>query len=351
MAERSTFVTFTNHTDQILGKNWETLDHGIWTDDIEPPQTVMPGETVTWSSESSGIATGTEGRVQYRVGDGGPIVELHWNNPFAGENTYDEACPPGWAALRSGGGGSNATVAWVLEAAQWHTTAFRPSTNGFHFNNYWPPGTTQTHLDLGVVSLPIGDATNGLCGGMVYAALDYFQAGMLPSQQTKAPEGEGDPLFDYFVSRLWDSFDLPNLPAHLLALMNPAYPDTDQGVFEPIGLMSGRSAIMIRDAWPNIKEWIDAGVPRPICVVKVKSLNPMDLGANHQVLVWGYHVDGTVVRLAIYDPNRSDNDACEILFDAARTDVVVGVGTNPPDLGPIHCFLTTSYTATTPPTP
>ncbi|WP_327088711.1 aegerolysin family protein [Nonomuraea sp. NBC_01738] len=349
MAARSVSVTFTNTTGAILGKNFETLDHGVWTDDIEPPQTVMPGETVTWETESSGFMTGTEGRVQYRVGDGGPIIELHWDNPFSGTNTFDEVCVPNMALLRTGGDGENAKVAWVLENSRWHVTAFRPSLHGFHFANSWPEGTTLRHLDLGVVSLPIGDATNGLCGGMVYAALDLFLSGRLAPATTTAPAGEGDPLFDFFVSRLFDSFDLPDLPAHLLALMNPAYPDTDQGVFEPVGLMSGRSAIMIRDAWPRIKDWVDQNVPRPICLVKVKSLNPGELGHNHQVLVWGYHVSGNVVTLVLYDPNFPDHDALELAFDTTRTDVVVNVGVSDPGQGTINCFLTTAYTAQQPP--
>ncbi|MFI6297958.1 hypothetical protein ACIBEJ_40650 [Nonomuraea sp. NPDC050790] len=349
MAARSVAVTFTNTTGEILGKNFEALMHGVWTNGIEPPQTVMPGETVSWESESDGVATGTEGRLQYRVGDGGPIIEMHWSNPFVGANTFDEVCVTGKALLRSGGDGENARVSWTLENSQWHTTAFRPSLHGFHFNNSWPDGTTLKHLDLGVVSLPIGDATNGLCGGMVYAAMDYFLSNQLAPAQTVAPAGEGVPLFDYFVSRLFDSFDLPDLPLSLLKLMNPAYPDTDQGIFEPIGLMSGRSAIMVRDSWPRVKDWIDQGFPRPICLVKTKSLNPADLGQNHQVLVWGYHVSGTGVTFALYDPNFHDHDALMMTFDTSRTDVPVGVGVTDPRQGTISCFLPTAYAAQTPP--
>ncbi|MET8161536.1 hypothetical protein ABZT47_34700 [Sphaerisporangium sp. NPDC005289] len=348
-AARSTVVTVTNATGQVLGKAWQDLPHGIWSGGIEPAWTIGPGETVSWRTESNGVLTGTEGRVGYHIGDAGPIAELHWDNPYGGSNSYDEVCPPGWAMLRGGGAGATTTVTWLLEPAQWHLTPFRPSTHGFRFPNSWPAGTTDTTIDLGLARLPIGDASNGLCGGMVYAALDYYMAGRSIPPQVVAPPGQGDPLFDFLVSRLFDSFDIPNLPARLFAIMEPAYPDTDGGVLEPVGLMSGRSAVMIREAWPNIKEWIDAGVPRPICLVKLKSLNPGDLGRNHQVLVWGYYVNGTGVALALYDPNDPRDDTCSLWFDAARTDVVVGVGTNPPDLGPVLCFLTTAYTPAQPP--
>jgi hypothetical protein len=150
VAARSVLVSFTNATGFVLGKWWEGLDHGVWTDDIEPPQTITPGETVTWMSESDGFATGTEGRVQYTVGDGGSVIELHWNNPFVGANTFDEHCIGGWSLLRSGGDGEDAKVSWTFEPAQWHVTNFRPSSNGFHFANSWPPGTFHTVIDLGV---------------------------------------------------------------------------------------------------------------------------------------------------------------------------------------------------------
>jgi hypothetical protein len=43
----------------------------------------------------------------------------------------------------------------------------------------------------------------------------------------------------------------------------------------------GRSALMIREARPRIKRRIDAGVPTPICLLKVKdSLDPSDLQHN-----------------------------------------------------------------------
>jgi hypothetical protein len=112
--------------------------------------------------------------------------------------------------------------------------------------------------------------------------------------------------------------------------------------------MDGRSALMIREAWPQIQRWIDAGVPTPICLFKVKdSLDPSDLQHNHQVLVWGYYFDGNALSLAIYDP--PSDDGCTITLDTARTDVVIGVGANPPDLGPVHTFIPMAYQKVTPP--
>ena len=58
---------------------------------------------------------------------------------------------------------------------------FLPTTFGFRFANDFPHVPVR-HIGIpGVVSLPIGDASNGLCGGMAFAARDYFEAGRTPS--------------------------------------------------------------------------------------------------------------------------------------------------------------------------
>src|SRR6059036_1583512 len=82
---------------------------------------------------------------------------------------------------------------------------FAPSTSGFRFPNLFPHVPVRQIGIPGVVSVPIGDASNGLCGGMVFAARDYFEAGRTPPADT-TPPGDG-PLFDYLVDRLFDIFD------------------------------------------------------------------------------------------------------------------------------------------------
>ena len=213
-------------------------------------------------------------------------------------------------------------------------TGFLPSVHGFGFANSWPPETAMLSVDLGFVDLPLGDASNGLCGGMAFAARDHFQAGIAPPEQAMAPM-PGDPLFDYLVLRLFDSFDLPNLPLRCLALMNPLTPDAFLG------------EVMVREAWPAIKTRIDAGKVVPICLVLTESLDPRDLGVNHQVLVYGYRLEGGRVELAIYDPNRPGDDDVRYALD-------VGGGSPPvvdaPSLRrPVRCFFRTLYRWKRPP--
>ena len=112
MAARSVIISFTNETVQTLQKLSAGLSHGTWT--TEPPQSIPQG-TSTWESESDGIATGTEGEVNYLIpgkSTSQRTVHLHWDNPFVGDNSYDELAPDGFEITHSDGSGDNAQVFW-----------------------------------------------------------------------------------------------------------------------------------------------------------------------------------------------------------------------------------------------
>ena len=79
-------------------------------------------------------------------------------------------------------------------------SGFLPSRNGFAFANDFPHVPAKT-IDLVVTKVPLGDASNGLCGGMVYAALDLFVAQRLP-----------DPA-QVDRAREWPAVRLPRRPA------------------------------------------------------------------------------------------------------------------------------------------
>src|SRR5207253_7975145 len=57
-------------------------------------------------------------------------------------------------------------------------------------------------------TLALGDAANGLCGGMVYVVCDYFEAKQDIPSATDAPPGGSD-LYKFIVHRLLQSFNLP----------------------------------------------------------------------------------------------------------------------------------------------
>jgi hypothetical protein len=223
---------------------------------------------------------------------------------------------------------------------------FKPSTSGFHFPNSFPHVPVRQIGIPGVISVPIGDASNGLCGGMVFAVRDYFEARRTPPVDT-TPPGEG-PLFDYLVDRLFDSFDLPLGPARYLELMSPLLPDGET-IWSRFGVgPHGRSWQIVRDEWPKVRADIDAGHPSPIGLITIKSSDPFDLKDDHQVLVSGYDLDGSSITLHLYDPNQPGRDDIVLRFSSADPTRPQTL-TMTPNGPPVFAFFRVTYSPATPP--
>ncbi|MFF4498072.1 Crystal protein ET79 [Streptomyces sp. NPDC001546] len=111
---RSTDVVFSNSTSQHLTRVSSSLPHGCWNNDALPPDYIAKGITTSWGSRSCGMLTGTEGYTTYRVTATGQQIKIHWNNPYAGSNSYACEVPAGYSCSRSGGGGDNATATFTL---------------------------------------------------------------------------------------------------------------------------------------------------------------------------------------------------------------------------------------------
>jgi hypothetical protein len=223
---------------------------------------------------------------------------------------------------------------------------FLPSVSGFRFANAFPRVPLRWIGVPGVLRVPIGDASNGLCGGMAFAARDYFERGLSPPAGTEPP-GDG-PLFDYLVHRLFDSFDLPLGPARYLELMNPLLGDVET-VWSHLGLAPrGRVWRMARDEWPRIRAEIDNGHPCPLGLVRVTSMDPIDLKENHQVLAFGYELDADRLTLRLYDPNRPDRDDVTISLDMRRAAGPIPVTTHPSGTR-VYSFFRVTYRPAIPP--
>ena len=221
---------------------------------------------------------------------------------------------------------------------------FLPSTSAFRFANSFPDVPLRRIGVPGVVSLGIGDASNGLCGGMAFAARDHFEAGLpIPSDTTSPSEG---PLFEYLVDRLFDSFELPNGPARYLRLMNPLLSDGET-VWSRMGIAPhGRIWRMVHEEWPRVRAEIDAGRPSPLGLVRVRSADPFDLKHNHQVLAYGYAIEGSALTLRLYDPNRPGDDGVRLSLDLADE------GRRPsmvPASRPVLSFFRVGYSPSIPP--
>ena len=223
---------------------------------------------------------------------------------------------------------------------------FLPSTSGFAFPNSFPRVPVRSIGIPGIVSVPIGDASNGLCGGMSFAARDYFEAGRPPPDDAEAPSD--GPLFDYIVDRLFDSFDLPLGPARYLKLMSPHLPDGET-MLSLLGIAPrGRAWTIVKQEWPKVRADIDAGRPSPLGLVRVKSSDPFDLKENHQVLAYGYDLNGTVLTLRLYDPNHPKRDDVTLSFGVANPYAPIAVRSFP--AGPrVLAFFRVPYARSAPP--
>lgn len=368
----SVSVYLHNETDYPLALTDAPEPHGDWTG--SPPSRVAPHDVALFGTESANFTVGTEGRATYQIGDDpGATVYIHWDNPKVGGNSYhtnaDEAHYSFWTAR----GETDSTVHFVVRPAQTVATDFLPSRDGFRFGNsfgevpYTLPMLRDTPLNQ-----KYGNAKSGLCGGMVFAALDYFLAGQRIPQQPMAPPGEEDELFLFLVDRLFASFN-PLTILRLLGLMSMGATDGDGSVLSRLGVAATRASVMAFEEWPRVRADIDAGRPSPICLQTIKSNWPGDMGANHQVLVYAYEAHGHSVTLRIYDPNTppdsakpgvedavfmrfQDGDVSDRIVVEHNIDVFEDDDDGDADVGgedngvrrPIYCFVRMEYSSATP---
>ncbi|PWH15323.1 MAG: hypothetical protein DDG60_05880 [Anaerolineae bacterium] len=224
-------------------------------------------------------------------------ISVQWQHPGAAGIGYQVEA----FSVAPGGG-----VNQPSPSAVW--TGFMPARHGFRFVNAFPP---YPHIQLLTPfgRIRIGDAKNGLCGGMVFAALDFFYAGQPIPEVVQPPAG--DMLFEYIVKRLYDSFNLPFGIGGYIEMMRPALPDHAPG----LGGLFSRAWRTVRQEWPVIKALLDAGQPCPLGLVRVKSTDLRRLGENHQVLAYGYDVEDGLLTLFIYDPNYGQTERVRMLLD------------------------------------
>jgi hypothetical protein len=226
---------------------------------------------------------------------------------------------------------------------------FRPSADGFAFTNSWPSQpAVRVSTPLGRLSL--GNAAGGLCGGMVFAALDYWHAGVVPP--TTRP-GQDDPLYGFVVRRLIDSWHVPSGVLQYYQWMT--LPDADRVVTvlgHDVASERGLSWRTLAVEWPQVRETLDAGGAVPLGLVTVASANPKDLALNHQVLACSYTVSGGRdgrVTVQVYDPNSGQRDDVTLAFEQ-------GDPTGPTTFDhtiaishPVRGFFATAYDPVPPP--
>ncbi len=186
-------------------------------------------------------------------------------------------------------------------------SGFAPSQSGLRYPNSWP-NVPDLQIPTPFGPLNIGNAANGLCGGMSFAVADLWGRGReLPPPSGQNPQ-PNSPAFNYIVGRLFDSFNIPAGVAQYYEWMNLPTHDTWLGPH-------GTSWRTINDSMPLLRASVDAGQPCPLGLVCIHSANPGDLGHNHQVLAYGYQDSGSTTTVHVYDPNWPDRDDVTIEFD------------------------------------
>jgi hypothetical protein len=194
-------------------------------------------------------------------------------------------------------------------ARQAAVRGFLPSLHGFRFANRWPPGPTVTFGPIDPRIIGIGDASTGLCGGMVSTVRDLFEAGIAPPSDTEPP-ANGSPRARAIVRRQVESLDWFRTPLRFFDLQ-AFRPDPPTFLSRLLRREPAR-VIAILDEWPKIRADIDSGHAPILGLVRIAGGSPGDLTRNHQVLAYAYdeRVDGIGIR--IYDPNHPGDDSVEL---------------------------------------
>jgi len=180
---------------------------------------------------------------------------------------------------------------------------FLPSVKGFQFSNAWPSGPTVKFGPIDPRWIGIGDAADGLCGGMVYTIGDLFAAD-LPVPADREPPANGSPRFRAIVRRQIQSLAFLTVPWRFWlrsALGGSLGGDRARATFDR--------------EWPKAKALIDAGKVAMIGLIRVASADPRQLTRNHQVMAYGYAEDGRGATLRLYDPNWPGRDDVTITID------------------------------------
>ncbi len=176
-------------------------------------------------------------------------------------------------------------------------TRFDPTVHGFKFVNRFTVPVEMLGFNFGSFS--------GLCGGMAYAALDYYNAGITIPQQNYMP-ARGMPLYDYLLNRQLNSVR-SNVDKWGEYGFNPGGARNREFFNWGVQLGSGRLG--------ELQSRIDRGEPVPLGLWECGN----DCGCpegkcpgSHQILAIGYDMGryrGDVganiedVSIFVYDPN------------------------------------------------
>jgi len=183
---------------------------------------------------------------------------------------------------------------------------FTPSRDGFAFVNRFSGSSLPGPLALFHDALGAPDEF-GLCGGMCFAAADFFLASRpIPAHSGPQPT-RGQPLYDYIYQRQVDSFG----PRLTFAAKFSRWMDLPDSGPHSVGHATLAELDAVLDA-------LDRREPVHLGLVYVDSSRSRAPWQNHQVLATHATFEPETARgitacsLAVYDPNHPGNDAARI---------------------------------------
>jgi hypothetical protein len=221
---------------------------------------------------------------------------------------------------------ATATIASVAAPPQ--AAAFAPSRHGFAFVNHFSGSVLSR--SFGLASDMVQMSGFGLCGGMSFAAADYFAAGRPVPTHTSQP-AEGTTLREYLHRRQMDSLGglatgLPQVARFTSHMRAPDLGAAGTRVFSAAQLDS-------------VVSELQAGRLVMLGLVYVRTAgNKQDAAGpigqpweNHQVLAYAAArptQPGEPIRIRIYDPNFPGDDSAALLIEP-------GLAGSLPSIGPL----------------
>ena len=215
----------------------------------------------------------------------------------------------------------------VGEIMQTGKTSFDITKNSFQFINRFE---LPKILDVRLSFLKLKNIVYGLCGGMSFAAIDYFKLGRLVPEYNE-PEEINVRLFYYLWNRQLDSLGGATMRKLVMCMLR-----SDPSLGKAV----------ITEEVPKLRSLIDQGTPAVLALVRVKGLN--DPTRNHQVLATGYEFDPDAqqMTLTLYDPNHP-RMAPTITFN--MQDPSKGIDIKQSTRESLRGFFVIDYTSETPP--
>jgi hypothetical protein len=169
-------------------------------------------------------------------------------------------------------------------------TRFSPQVSGLNFvNRFGIPAFIQWVINLFRPGAPhIPDMVYGLCGGMVFSALDYFYANK-PRPAFNDPQQISPWMYLYLVQRQVNSLSVAVL-GKIFTWMQA----------DDLTIANN----MITTEIPALRSSLDQNNPAPLVLIRCRGGD--DPTHNHQVLAIGYQMDDASHNLTIdlYDPNH-----------------------------------------------